>query len=237
MYNEASNAEACVRAVCARLESIPYRSTLIVIDDGSGDGTGKILMEIEAEFPRLLVLRHSRNAGYGAALRTGMERAVRDGYTYALFMDSDLTNDPADIPRFIEKMECGVDLIKASRFVQPGGMKGVPWQRRIISAAGNRVASILFGMGLKDCTNGFRAIRTSILARMDLTEKAFSVIMEELYYCKFLAKSCVEIPVVLTNRSQDQRATSFSYKPETFRRYLYYALKAFRGITPTFRIG
>jgi dolichol-phosphate mannosyltransferase len=235
MYNEAGNAETCVRAVCARLERIPHSSALIVIDDGSADGTGDILKHLEPLFPRLLLLRHTRNAGYGAALRTGIEKAVRDGYTYALFMDSDLTNNPDDIPRFVEKMESDVDLIKASRYVPGGQMKGVPWKRRMISAAGNRVAHILFGMGLRDCTNGFRAVKTRILARMKLIEKGFPIIMEELYYCKFLAKSCSEIPVVLTNRTKEQRGTSFSYRPQTFGKYLHYGLKAFRGIRPVFR--
>jgi dolichol-phosphate mannosyltransferase len=235
MYNEARNAETCVHAVSRQLETIPYRSKLIVIDDGSDDGTGSILARLEPLCPRLLLLRHPRNAGYGAALRTGMERAVRDGYCYALFMDSDLTNDPADISRFVERMERGFDLIKASRYVPRGGMKGVPWKRRAISAAGNCVARILFGMGLRDCTNGFRAVRSGILAKMELKEKGFPIIMEELYYCKFLVKSCCEFPVVLTDRSEDQRGTSFSYNPETFRKYLDYGLRAFCGIRPALR--
>ena len=114
-------------------------------------------------------------------------------------------------------------------------MPGVPWKRRAISRAGNVVAKALFRVGVKDCTNGFRAVRTSVLTRMDLRENGFSIIMEELYQCKFLAHSFCEVPVLLTNRSEEQRPTSFSYTPRTFLKYFKFALKAFLGLKPAAR--
>jgi dolichol-phosphate mannosyltransferase len=236
MFNEENAAETCVRRVCAALEAIPYPNRLIVVDDGSRDRTAEILTVLEGSLPRLRVVRHARNAGYGAALRTAVGQARRDGYDYALFMDSDLTNDPADIARFVQKMEQGIDVIKASRYVAGGGMAGVPRNRRWISRAGNTVARFLYGMSLKDCTNGFRAVKVSILARMQLAENGFPIIMEELYHCKFLAKTWCEIPVVLTSRN-DQRGTSFSYRPETFKKYLQFGLRAFFCIRPAVREG
>jgi dolichol-phosphate mannosyltransferase len=237
MYNEERGAENCVRRICETLQSLPWRSDLIVVEDGSLDRTRAILAELEPAFGRLKVVRQCRNAGYGAALRAGVERAVRDGYEYALFMDSDLTNDPADIPRFVEKMEQGIDLIKASRYVRNGGMQGVPWKRRVVSRAGNLVARYLMGMGLHDCTNGFRAVKLSVLSRMALAENGFPIVMEELYYCRFLVRSWCEIPVLLTNRGAGQRATSFSYTPAMFGKYLRFALKARLGIRPMLREG
>jgi dolichol-phosphate mannosyltransferase len=232
MYNEERGAEKCVRSVCAALAAIPSRNKLLVVNDGSGDRTGEILDRLAPEFPNLSVFHHERNLGYGGALRTGTRKAIEAGYDYALFMDSDLTNDPADIVKFVVQMDKGCDVIKASRYTAGGGMPGVPWKRRVISQAGNAVARILFGTGLRDCTNGFRAVRTSILARTNLQENGFPIIVEELYQCKFLARTFCEIPVLLTNRSEEQRPTSFSYKPETLRKYLSFAIKAFLGVKP-----
>jgi dolichol-phosphate mannosyltransferase len=232
MFNEESGAEVCVRTVCPALAAIPYPSKLITVNDGSRDRTGAILAALAPEFPRLLVVHHARNAGYGAALRTGIQKAAECSFDYALFMDSDLTNDPADIPKFVALMEQGIDVIKASRFVTGGRMQGVPWRRSIFSRTGNVVARLLFRNGVRDCTNGFRAVKVAILERMDLQERSFPIIVEELYQAKSLARTYGEVPVVLTSRANDQRPTSFSYTPKTFRKYLGFALKAFFGIKP-----
>jgi dolichol-phosphate mannosyltransferase len=232
MYNEKFGAQTCVRQVCAQLAKMPHRANLIVVNDGSQDGTSEVLATLESIEQELIVLTHPRNRGYGAALRTGLLRARDKGFDYVVFMDSDLTNDPADIPKFAAQMERGIDVIKASRFIGGGGMQGVPWQRAILSVTGNFVARALFRVGLRDCTNGFRAIRVPVLASMHLKERGFPIILEELYQAKWVARSFCEVPVVLTARRKDLRSTSFSYRPETFRKYLAFALKAFLGVKP-----
>jgi dolichol-phosphate mannosyltransferase len=232
MYNEEAGAAACVREVCAVLDTLPQRSVLVVVEDGSRDATGQILEALAPNHPKLHLVRHAQNRGYGRALRTGVEWASRNGYDYALFMDSDLTNNPADIPRFVREMQRGADVIKASRFRGGGGMQGVPLRRALISRTGNWVAQMLFGMGIRDCTNGFRAVRVPILERMDLRENGFPIIVEELYQSKFLATRFAEVPVVLTNRQSELRGTSFSYKPSTFFRYLRYGFRARFNLRP-----
>jgi dolichol-phosphate mannosyltransferase len=235
MYNEEAGAEQCVRDVCATLSQMQQRCGLLVVEDGSRDRTFEILEKAALCHPKLKVLRHPRNMGYGRALRTGVEEAAREHYDYALFMDSDLTNSPSDIPRFHEEMKRGADVIKATRFTAGGRMDGVPLRRALVSRLGNLVARMLFGIGLHDCTNGFRALRVPILERMDLKENGFAIIVEELYQAKFLASSYAEIPVVLTSRAGDLRPTSFSYGPSTFFKYLRYALKARFGVRPRLR--
>lgn len=232
MYNEEPGAENCVTKVCEVLSTIPCESKLITVNDGSRDRTGEILDRIAPRFPNLLVVHHPKNAGYGAALRTGVDTAARAGLDYTLFMDSDLTNDPRDIPRFVEKMRDGVDVIKATRYSKGGRVEGVPAYRVIISRTGNAVARILFGLPVHDCTNGFRAARTGILADMRLTENRFAIIMEELYWSKYLAHTFAEVPVTLTNRDASLRPTSFAYKPSVFWQYLKYPLRAFTGKRP-----
>jgi dolichol-phosphate mannosyltransferase len=235
MYNEEAGAENCVREVCAALSRIQQPCGLLVVEDGSRDRTLEILEQAALRHPKLKVIRHPGNLGYGRALRTGVEQAAREGFDYALFMDSDLTNSPYDIARFCVAMQRGADVIKASRFIAGGGMEGVPLRRALVSRLGNVVARILFGVGLRDCTNGFRALRVPILERMNLTENGFAIIVEELYQAKFLASSYAEIPVVLTSRAQHLRSTSFGYGPATFLKYLRYAVKAWLGIRPRLR--
>jgi dolichol-phosphate mannosyltransferase len=233
MFDERAGAGRCVREVCRVLATLPHRSALIVVDDGSRDGTGETLAALAHDEPRLRVVTHATNRGYGAALCSGVAAAHGAGLEFVLFMDSDLTNAPADIPRFAEQMAPGVDVIKATRYSRGGRAEGVPWWRVAISAAGNRIARRLFRLPVADCTNGFRAVRTALLARMTLREARFAIIMEELWWCRFLADGYREVPVRLTDRTADQRATSFRYRPRVFYDYLKYPVKAALGMRPT----
>jgi glycosyltransferase involved in cell wall biosynthesis len=232
MYNESRGAEACVRLVCQELTRFPQRTALIVVNDGSTDGTGEILLALELAYPKLIVVSRRRNGGYGAALRTGTLRAGEEGFEYALFMDSDLTNQPRDIARFASMMEQNFDVIKATRYSKGGSVCGVPLYRLWISRAGNRIARALFRLPISDATNGFRAVRVALLAHMQLREEKFPIIMEELYWSKFLARSFAEVPVTLTDRSAQLRPTSFVYRPSIFYHYLKYPIKAFLGLKP-----
>jgi dolichol-phosphate mannosyltransferase len=235
MYNEESGAEKCVRRIAEVLACLPQRTELVAVNDGSRDATAGILNRLSAEFPNLRVIHHPVNRGYGAAQRTGIAYAAQAGFDYCLFMDSDLTNDPADIPKFVEKMRDGYDVIKATRYSDGGAVSGVPAYRVLISRAGNWVARRLYRLPIADCTNGFRAVRTRLLSQMALTEQKFPVIMEELYYSSFLACRFAQVPVRLTDRSEDQRPTSFGYRPRVFYDYLKYPVKAFFRVRPQLR--
>jgi dolichol-phosphate mannosyltransferase len=180
----------------------------------------------------MIAVRHDVNRGYGRALRTGTERASKMDFEYVLFMDSDLTNDPRYLPAFARRMADGYDIIKASRYVAGGAVLGVPRWRCLISIVGNRVASLLYGLGIRDCTNGFRACRTAILLQMHLRENGFAIIMEELYQAKFLARRFCEIPNTLTARTDALRSSSFTYHPLLLLDYLKYPLKAALGWRP-----
>lgn len=232
MYNEEQGVEKCVRVLCQTLDSFPYRTALLTINDGSGDGTSEILSRLAQECTQLVVVRHENNAGYGGAVRTGIRKAAEMNFDYALFMDSDLTNDPKYIAAFVEKMLAGIDVIKASRYVRGGRAVGVPFFRVVVSVVGNTMVRSLFGLPIADCTNGFLAMKVDILKQMPLTERGFAVIMEELYYAKFLARTFAEIPYTLTARSETVRRSSFYYRPKVFYQYLKYAVMCFLKIRP-----
>lgn len=236
MYNEEAGAADCVTAICRILDQVPSRTCLIAVNDGSRDGTGAALAQQARAHPRLEVVSHAVNRGYGAALRSGVEAAARGGFDYVLFMDSDLTNAPGDIPRFIDAMAPGIDVIKATRYRRGGGMQNVPFSRRTVSRIGNAIARALFRIGVADCTNGFRAIRTSLALRFRLQETRFPVILEELYCCVFTARGFAEVPVILTSRTAALRPTSFAYRPSVVWGYLKYALLAGLRIPPGRRV-
>lgn len=223
-YEEEAGIRACVEAVEAALAALPNRTALIVVDDGSADATAAKLAELEAAHLGLVVMRHERNRGYGAGLRTGALAAAERGFDYVVFMDSDLTNDPGYLRDFASRMEEGVDVIKASRYVAGGGVRGVPAWRVALSLLGNTVARLLFRLPVRDCTNGFRAVKTDILTSVELRENGFAVIMEELHRLRPLVTSYAEVPIVLTGRRGDRRASSFSFGPCAMWSYLRYPL-------------
>jgi len=230
MYNEEVGAARCIAAVSSVLQQQNVRCELVVVEDGSNDGTKRILEALTPSYSNLRVLYHPHNRGYGRALLTGAEYAADAGFTYVLFMDSDLTNDPADIPKFLDQMKGSVDVIKATRYSDGGQVRGVPLFRVLISRIGNLIAGALFRLPLYDCTNGFRAVKVELLSRIRIQENNFSVIMEELYRLKPLAQTYARVPVTLTNRAAELRGTSFRYRPSIFVDYLKYPLRSFLGV-------
>lgn len=226
MYNEEAGARHCVEVVTAALAPLGPAARLIVVEDGGRDATGSILEELHRAGKPFTLIRHPGNRGYGAALRTGALEAHRQGRGYVLFMDSDLTNPPEHIARFVPFMHQGIDVIKGCRYCAQGKVDGVPWRRYIISRLGNLLAEHLFGVGIKDATNGFRCIKTEIFLAMPLMENRFPIISEEMFWAKKLGCTFANVPTRLTNRSAEQRATSFSYRPSTFYGYLRYAVRA-----------
>jgi dolichol-phosphate mannosyltransferase len=224
-YDEEAGIEACVEAVVAALGTLPNRTALVVVDDGSRDATAELLRGLTSQHPQLVVVTHAVNRGYGAGLRSGIDEARRLELEYVVFMDSDLTNDPSYLRDFAARMAAGIDVIKASRYVPGGGTRGVPLWRSAVSRLGNATARILFGLPVRDCTNGFRAVRTELLCSIDLRENGFAVIMEELHRLRPLARSYSEIPIMLSARTEEQGRSSFSFGPAALVSYLKYPVR------------
>ena len=225
MYNERAGAESCVRQILELVPTLGIEAGLIVVDDGSTDRTGELLDELRAAGHDFLVA-HKPNGGYGSAISFGARLAHEQRFDYVVFMDSDLTNPPAHVTRFVPSILGGADLVKGSRFSAGGDMTAVPWRRRVFSEIGNLVARALFRIGLADCTNGFRAIRIDCFLKMPLKENDFAVIMEELYWAKRLGMSVASVPTTLDQRSADLRPSTFSYRPRLIWKYLCYAVRA-----------
>lgn len=224
-YNEAAAIENCVTNISSFLSTVPTRTAIIAVDDGSSDRTWEILLQLQRKFPSLVLERHAQNGGYGAAQRTLCRLAAENGFEYALVMDADGTQAPHFIANFFEPMRRHIDLVKATRYDKGGAVKGVSWQRYWISRAGNLLARMVMGLPITDFTNGFRAIRTQAWARIPTTERGFIVLIEEVYLAGKMGFSFAEVPYILTVRQEEGSESKFTYQWSIYWRYLHYIFK------------
>lgn len=229
MFNEEAGARRCLDRVLGALAVERQDTGVIVVNDGSSDGT---LLTLQAALDSGLdfeLVDSSVNRGYGGALRLGAERASALGADWVVFMDSDLTNPPEQIADFRRSIEAeAVDFVKACRYCATGSTGDVPFRRMIVSRVGNLVARALAGVDHRDLTNGFRAFRTRTYLEMPLTELRFAVILEEMYWARRLELVGIELPSTLSKRAAELRPTSFAYTPSTLWSYLRWPTRAAR---------
>jgi dolichol-phosphate mannosyltransferase len=163
-FNEAENIVEVLGLVRASLPDVH----VLVVDDGSPDGTADLAERWGDEHGRLAVLRRSEKSGLGSAYRAGFRRGLDDGFDVLIEMDSDLSHDPASLPDLVEATERGADLAVGSRYVPGGSIPDWSWHRRMLSQWGNRYAGAVLGIGVRDATSGFRAYRSRALDKIDL---------------------------------------------------------------------
>ena len=166
-YNEAENIEAIVKAALLNLASARRDHRILVVDDGSPDGTGDIADRLAAENPAVNVLHRRRKEGIGPAYLAGFAEALAGGAELVLEMDSDFSHDPADLPRLIEASE-SADLVLGSRYVPGGGVTDWGLGRRLISRGGCLYAQILLRVPVRDLTGGFKCFHRRVLEGIDL---------------------------------------------------------------------
>src|SRR5258707_5756556 len=201
MYNEA----ATVVGLLERIASVRDRSgldlTALAVDDGSRDATFDRLVESAPRFGFLRFVRHERNRGMAAALRTGIATALSErgpGYDTIALMDADLTHDPEDLPRLVAPIvEDRADFVLGSRYVPGGRMRGVPWARRAISIVGNHAVRRVLGVPVGGLTTGYRAARPEVFRAMSLEEHGFGIQLEGTVKAHRAGFRVVEVPITL----------------------------------------
>jgi len=190
---------------------------IIVIDDGSTDGTPRIAAAKSAEYDFVSAVTHNPNKGFAAALKTGMSAALNRGYGAAIFMDCDQTHNPDDLPAFIAALDTGADVVIGSRYIGDGHMEDVPWHRVWISVAGNMVGNLVFRLPVRDASSGYRALSRRALETMTPKQNDFSIQLEEVLLARKLGLSFAEIPIVLVNRKLG--VSKFAFSVKVFWRY------------------
>jgi dolichol-phosphate mannosyltransferase len=166
-YNEAENVEAVVRAALAHLATTGREHTVLVVDDGSPDGTGRIADRLAGEHPEVRVLHRPEKQGLGRAYLAGFEVALGEGAALVLEMDADFSHDPADLPRLIEAAG-DADLVLGSRYMPGGGVENWGLMRRVLSRGGSWYARTLLGVHVRDLTGGFKCFNRRVLEGIDL---------------------------------------------------------------------
>ena len=198
-YNEAENVEAVVTAA---LEHLPASRRVLVVDDGSPDGTGDIADRLAARDEDVEVLHRAAKEGLGPAYVAGFRRALEGGAQLVGQMDADLSHDPADLPRLFEAAE-RADVVIGSRYVDGGGVADWGPVRRAISRGGSAYARAVLGLGVRDLTGGFKVIRRDVLEAIDLGSIAslgYAFQVEVTYRAIEAGFRVVEVPITFRDR-------------------------------------
>jgi dolichol-phosphate mannosyltransferase len=158
-YNEAANIETLVGRVLDQ-----GRFSILIVDDGSPDGTGRLANALAFEHPeRVAVLHRMSKDGLGTAYRAGFARALANGASRIYQMDADLSHDPEILTEMRTALLEGTDLVIGSRYVPGGGVVGWPWWRQALSRGGSLYAGTILGLSLSDLTGGFKGWRREVL--------------------------------------------------------------------------
>ncbi len=216
-YNEIENIEAICRAVFALEEG--YH--ILVIDDGSPDGTAVQVQKLQNEFPdRLFLICRSGKLGLGTAYITGFKWALEQGYDYITEMDADFSHDPKDLPRLSECCEKdGADVAIGSRYADGVSVVNWPIGRIIMSYYASVYTRTVLGTGIMDSTAGFVCWSAGVLRAIDLDAvkmKGYGFQIEMKYTAKKKGFRIKEVPVIFVNRKAGTSKMSGSIFGEAF---------------------
>lgn len=203
-YNERENLGAMATRLLEVFESSAIDGHLLVIDDGSPDGTGQIADELAAREPRIHVLHRTEKAGIGPAYRAGFNHALANGADLIMEMDCDFSHDPAAVPSLVHAAR-DADLVLGSRYVKDGGVRDWGILRRLISRGGSLYAQIVLGVHVRDLTGGFKCFRRKVLEALPLDQvgSAGYVFQIEMTYRAILQGfQVVEVPITFTDRTR-----------------------------------
>ncbi len=198
-YDEATN----LRPLVGTIRQFAPHASILVIDDNSPDGTGRIADELRAELPGIDVIHRSGKLGLGTAVLTGMKYAIDNDFDYFLNLDADFSHPPRFIPSLLAGMD-QVDVMIGSRYVPGGGVEGdFNLKRKFMSTGINVYARLFLGLRTRDNSGSYRCYRVSKLRQIDLDRvrsRGYSFMEEILYWCRSVGCKFGETPILFENR-------------------------------------
>lgn len=198
-YNEKENIRAIVPAVLEQAGNVE----LLVVDDGSPDGTGKIVKEMAAGNPRIHLLERAGKLGLGTAYIAGFKWGLEHGFDYLMEMDADFSHDPKEIPNFLKAIE-GSDLVLGSRYMG-GEVRVVNWplRRLVLSKGASYYVRVITGLPVADPTGGFKCFRRRVLEALDLDavrSNGYAFQIEMTFKTWMKGFRIAEIPITFADR-------------------------------------
>ena len=198
-YQEAEN----IVDVLGRIRAALPAASVLVVDDGSPDGTAELAEGLGAKLGNIEVLRRAAKSGLGSAYRAGFRVGIEQGFEVLIEMDADLSHDPEALPSLVAEVEAGAGLAVGSRYVPGGSIPNWKLHRKLLSQWGNRYAGFVLGLDVRDATSGFRAYRADAVARLDLDAikaDGYGFQIEMAYEISRLGEAVVEVPISFTDR-------------------------------------
>jgi dolichol-phosphate mannosyltransferase len=183
---------------------------VLVIDDGSPDGTAEIVDAIALADPHVTVHRRPQKLGLGLAYIDGFNRSLAKGYTCIIGMDADFSHDPAVLPEMVAAL-ADSDLVIGSRYIPGGSTPNWKLHRRLLSRMGNLTARTLLGISVKDCTTGYRCWRSEALAKLDFDRiklTGYGFMIETTYQTWLAGLRIREVPITFIDRREGQSKMS-----------------------------
>jgi dolichol-phosphate mannosyltransferase len=200
-YNERENIGRLIPQILGQDE----RFDVLVVDDGSPDGTGALVRSLAARSHRVHLLQREAKQGLGTAYLAGFRRALSWGYHTVVEMDADFSHSPGDLPRLVAPVRAGAaDLALGSRWARGGGTRGWPLRRQLLSRGGSLYARTVLGVGVRDLTGGFKCFSRRALRTLNLEQvrsNGYSFQIELTYRAIQAGMRVVEVPIVFTERA------------------------------------
>lgn len=215
-YNERENIEAMI----AKVFSLDGCFSLLVVDDGSPDGTAAIVRDLMPSHPdRLFLVEREGKLGLGTAYLAGFRWALERGYDAVFEMDCDFSHDPDDLLRLAAELEAGADVAVGSRYVSGVNVVNWPMRRLLLSYCASRYVKIVTGMPVKDATAGFVGYRAEVLRTLDLDNvrmRGYGFQIEMKYTAWRLGFKIKEVSIIFRDRTLGTSKMSSSIFGEAF---------------------
>ena len=199
-YNEVDNIES----VTARVRAAVPEAHLLIADDNSPDGTGKIADELAARDEQVKVLHRQGKEGLGAAYLAGFRWGIDHGYGVLVEMDADGSHQPEELPRLLTALK-GADLVLGSRWVPGGRVVNWPWSREFLSRGGSTYSRLLLEVPLRDVTGGYRAFRSETLQGLgmeDIASQGYCFQVDLAHRAVRAGFHVVEVPITFVERER-----------------------------------